>query len=523
MPLLPYIALWFLLLAAAVLSRVVGRRHRLAGVLGPLATGLAGVVWLLAAPGEPVSVDVAGWQWLIDDPAWQLTGMVLLLAMASALSGMAEDWFAGGDETDTGSPTAAVVLFLAAAGLPLLWAGDGRTMVAGYALLLGAWLWAALGHGADGTSARDGWASWGLLVLPMLLLWLAAALSGHLGGTVWASAALLAAGLVACGAFPAGGWRPAALWQRPQTAVMLLALPVLAGAKLLLPLAQPGTVSGGVLALGAAAGLVTLLMAIRSFFSNEITMQGLALSVASALAGMVVLAALWAGQEGLLAQVRAAVVAPAILLLLPGVRAANVDDRLSGSRLSPAALGVGVVAAALAAVPLTAGFRGMGGVYEGWLAVGGWPLVVVAALLMTLLVAAAVGRGRLVLVTLRELSGRSGWLGAAPALLLGLGLLAVPWPWLGEQSPLVWAAILLPLVIGVAGALILGRQSLWADLLATSVPTLPALWRDSRAAAPARRAGRFVAAATSDALAILEGPYGLLWVLALLALFVVLA
>ncbi len=523
MPLLPYIALWFLLLVAAVLSRIVGQRHRLAGLIGPLAIALAGVVWLLAAPGEPVSLEVAGWQWLVDAPAWQLTGLVLLLAMAGALSGMAEDRLAGGDEADTGSPPAAAVLFLSAAALPLLWAGDGRTMVAGYALLLGAWIWAALGNDAGGASMKDGWTSWGLLILPMLLLWLAAALSGHLGGTIWASAALLATGLVACGTFPAGGWRPAALWQRPQSAVMLLALPVLAGAKFLLPLAQPGSVPGGVLAVGAAVGLVTLLMAIRSFFSNEITMQGLALSVSAAMGGMVVLAALWAGQDGLLAQVRAAVLAPAILLLLSGRRAVESDKIASGARLRPAVIGIGIGVVALAAVPFTAGFRGIGGVYDGWLAVGGWPLVVVAALLMTLLVAALVGRSRLVVTTLHDGSDRSGWMIAAPALLLGVGLLAVPWPWLGELSPIVWVAILLPLVVGVAGALLLGRREQWADLVATTVPTLPALWRGSRAAAPVRSARRFVSDAAADALAIVEGPYGLLLVLALLVLFVVLA
>ena len=142
---------------------------------------------------------------------------------------------------------------------------------------------------------------------------------------------------------------------------------------------------------------------------------------------------------------------------------------------------------------------------------------------MTLLVAALVGRSRLVVTTLHDGSDRLGWMIAAPALLLGVGLLAVPWPWLGELSPIVWVAILLPLVVGVAGALLLGRREQWADLVAMTVPTLPALWRGSRAAAPVRSARRFVSDAAADALAIVEGPYGLLLVLALLVLFVVLA
>lgn len=525
MPALPYIALWFLVLAAAVLSHILGKRYRLTLLIGPVVLGLAGVVWLLAAPDELASGSVAGWQWVVDSAAWQLTGLALLVAFASTLSIVVSGWPSVGQTQQSGtSPSVAPSLFLVAATLPMLWAGDGRTMVAGYTVLLGAWLLVVRTADSGENPPASGWQSAGLLVGSMLLLWLAVAWSGQLGGANRATAALIAAGLVAAGAFPGGGWRTAVLSQRPQTAALLLALPVLAGGKLLAPLTHSGGTSGAVLAVGTAVALVSLLMAIRHFFSNEISICGLALSVAAAMGGMVLLAALWSGLEGMLAQVRVAVVAPAVLLLLFARQVGEPDQSVEPrSRITPDSVGIGLVIAALAAVPLTAGFRGLGGVYQAWLTAGGWPLLVVATLLMALLVMVAVGRGRLVLTTASNGSGRAGWLVAAPALLLGAALVALPWSWMGELSPFVWVAILVPIVVGVAGAFVLGRQESWTDLLSTTLPALPTMWRESRAATQTAGVGRLFADALADALAILEGPYGLLWVLALLVLFVVLS
>jgi hypothetical protein len=156
--------------------------------------------------------------------------------------------------------------------------------------------------------------------------------------------------------------------------------------------------------------------------------------------------------------------------------------------------------------------------YATWLP-GGWVLLVVMAALLSLWLAVVYQSGRAPAAEAGPpAAGRALWLGGLPAGLAALGLLQVDSTALA-QSPLVWAAILLPALAGAALGRFVPALSELGGLLRESVGATAAIDRvGARFGPPLRRAANGVADALADAAGILEGDNGLLVLLGLLLL-----
>jgi hypothetical protein len=218
------------------------------------------------------------------------------------------------------------------------------------------------------------------------------------------------------------------------------------------------------------------------------------------------LAGVWTGAQ--------AVVAESLLLLLGGgvlLLGSDQDHSHFAGRLpQPGQL---ISIAAFAALPLTVGFTGRSALYGAWLEQGRWILVLVTALLqLPLLVAlffanVRTGEG----ATMKQITDLSAPdLPRLLALLLPtLGLFS--WTSLSQSSPLSWVAILAP--VALAG-IIVWRVEEKSELRQTlrEAFAMPTLLASSRLPG-ARAAATAVAVAARDAVALLEGEGGLLWLL----------
>lgn len=469
-----------LLLAAASVAVAVIRRPKPLYAVAFAVPVLVLLLWLASRSAAPSALPIAGWQWTGGQTTWALSGVLLLLLLIAVVQAIASR----APDVAPNRPLS-VAFALSAATLPVLLAGDARTQVAGVALF-------AVALSVTGQQRR----AWLWPAAASLLLW-GAAVSGDFG--VWL--ALAAAGVL-LGVWPVDRWRSEAI-AADAPGLLAWGAPVLAGSAVLDSVVRSGQVVGLPLAAATAVGLLSLLAGLARL--RERSPSAYAAALSPALAGLGLVAGIWAGEAALLPATRVAVLAPVSLLLLP---AASGLLRGRWPRLLPAA----IIYAAVAGLPLTAGFAAWSRLYAAWPAPGGLVLAGAIAALLTLWLAG------LYLVAAPDETGSSsspGWLQALPAALAAAGLLGFD-PAVRETPPLVWAALVAP---AAAGAL-LAR-------FAPGLRDLPVLLREAppprltyeRLLAPARRATAALAAAADDAANILEGRAGLILVLALIALF----
>src|SRR5690606_9272880 len=151
--------------------------------------------------------------------------------------------------------------------------------------------------------------------------------------------------------------------------------------------------------------------------------------------------------------------------------------------------------------------------YDLWRTGGGWVLLLLVVLLLTLWLAAMLvgarpdGRDS---TPLR----RDDWLRALAWLPLLVGLISFDLFGL-RAGPVVWLAIAVPPVAGLLAGRFAPANSGFGELWHEAI-ALPA--GVAGLARRAREAGRLLADAAADALAILSGDYGLLWLVGLLLL-----
>lgn len=505
----PYAALWLVLVVAAAISLVAGRRPRLLVAVTLVAPLLALSLWLSFHPDDPIpTLNVFGRQWAISTAAWQLTGIVLLLMLTAAVRSIMDrpiGRFAGQFAQSS---------LLAAASLSLIWAADDRTRVMGLALFAAVWGGVALLVARERESTevdrlRFPW----VYLIAVFPLWLAGVLPA--GRFVFG---LLAATILIAGHRRENGRSD----HGNPTLIMLDGLPlVVAGAVLVATLfaAMPSTPD---IVIGTAIGLFLLFSGLIRVWRQSPTPATRATGLA--LAGISLTAAVWAGQEALVAGIRLAVFVP----LLPGLAASfpatsagdqPADDAAAARPslmrwLTPGSLAVLIAYIVAAGLPLAVGFPVLASLYEAWRASGGWVLLIVVAMLWSLLLAALIISSRSLGNTGR--ADRDTWLRGAILLLPVIGLLslnAIP----SNVSWLVWA------VIGVTaiGGLIIGLFGSGIDSLAGALHEALTLPQPAdRVMDGIRRVGNAAVGGLADALTILDGDYGLLWILGLILLLI---
>lgn len=500
-------------LSAGVAAGLLAYRPRLAAPLLPAASLLQlllllparGALLPEATAGAPTAAVWPGWQWEMSEGAWWLNLAFLLLLLGGGLARWARAEPAAQPLEATALP-----LVLAAAVLTATSAGSAATLVAGWLLLDGVWCLLLLraAPAAEGSSALR---RLFFLGLGPLLLWLALLTLPQLAGTVgldlrgWpplTRSLLLLAATVQLGAFPLHFWRPGVRAWPALTAALALAAPAVAGATLLVRLEAAADISQAFALPLTLAALLGLLWAGKQAWDLSDTSLPLAAALSLAQAGLLLLAATWTGADATLGEARVLILGAGLLLL-----AARQPRR---NLLTTAA--VALALAALAGLPLTAGFGGRSAVYAAWMSDGRWLLVLVTALLHVPLLAAG-------LLLLRDADqetpawrqlpqSRRAALGGAGLLLPALGLLGVSG--LGSASLGSWLALLLPPVAAFLLVYYLEETAAIRQMVQEAI-TLPLNVRPLFA--PLRRAVAFLFSGLQEAAAILEGERGLLWLL----------
>lgn len=497
------------------------------------ATGVCGVgllIWLgqrlllpllVVLPRWSAMLPVPPWAWRMDGVAWELSGLLLGMITAVCLT----LWHAQDDTP--GLPI--FVLLLLLTGLSTIWANTLPSLMAGWLLLTAAWfavLAAASSRNADGWSLRLKRVAWHLLTLfGLWLVGILVSLNGSeslvvgAGSPVVMTVVLLAV-LVQMGVWPLHGWRPRHTPLPLPLAWLLNSVPPLLGVVTLVQLVVINEAaldtSLAFTAVGLLGSLVGTVLLWRDLAKPERAVGWVAL----ALAGQTFLVGLWGGVAALLAAAYGLVLATGILFLL-------VERPLKrphplwryGWRLIAPLLAMGTVAA----VPLLPGFVAQVQLYEGWLENGAGVLLLFGMLLHLLLITAVYQLIRGGQPETEELQ-----LARPDKVDVAAGLLAVGlvingrWAAINQSSQtqwLAWVTVLVTLIAaGVLSRFLKQEQSVWFSWR-EMLPLTERLWW---LLAQLVRLGRSGLAALKDALSILEGETGLLWLLALLLLFLLL-
>lgn len=487
---------WLLLLGAA--SCTVIERVRPA-LVWPIAFGLSTLtllVWLFIRGQLPLESTLLNWSasgflpdwtWRVDQAAWSLSAWLLLVSVTVSLYA-----FLTVPNKNNIAPSH---LVLTAVALATIWADNFIGLLAGFTLLLGSWLailWLA-GERGNAFLFRGA-----VLLLGLLLAW-------PIGST---RTALLAAALLL------NIW-PLPLWQsRSESATLAVfapLLPPLVGGLLLLRLLPVAQLSPSLSLLLTVLGLVGLMRSIWLAWGRLHLPSYAVAALLLAQAHLLVLAAIWVGMAGVVAELR--------VLLLSGGTLALLAARPSGNRWLRLIVG-SIALAALAGLPLTAAFASRASLYARWLADGRWALVLVLALLHLPLVLAGVW---LLAQSFRTAIGTvqnhtaTDWLREAVPLLPTMGLFSVSNVIWSAVPLLAWVALLGAAAAGIGLAHFLNdpqrvrvmlRQALGAERpLRGRVPSLKQL-------------GVGVQMAVNDAANILDGESGVLWLLLLAVILI---
>ena len=463
--------------------------------------GLSLLIWLFIRPQIPLETIFLGWSasgflpdwgWRIDPTTWGLTAWLLLLGTAVALQNILKQ------PTPTEPPNALFSLLLLAAALNATWSSSFTGLLAGLTFLLASWLAALWLMGERNNAFLFKGA---VLLLGLLLAW-------PIGSS---RTALLAAALL-LNVWPLPLWQPRTPKSGTAVAILTPLLPPLAGGLLLLRLLPVAELSPGVSLLLTVLGLVGFMRGVWLAWGRLHLPSYAVTALLLAQAHLLLLAAIWVGSVGVVAEIRVLLLAGSVLYLL--VTQPNQQRWL---RLAAG----GVALAALAGLPLTAGFASRAGLYAIWLADGRWALLLVLALLHLPLIMAGVWLLLAGEADTVEVKGHNWqkWLREATPLLPTLGLLSISSVIWSAVPLLVWLAILGTAVAGLVLSRVVGdaqrvrvmlRQALGAERPFTG--RLPSL----------KQVSLGVQTAVNDAADILDGDSGPLWLL-LLAVIIILA
>ncbi len=463
--------------------------------------GLLLLIWLILRTQLPLTATFLAWSasgsppdwtWQVDTTSWHITVWLLLVSTAVSLHALLQPTHPANRST-----TPASVLLLTAAGLTAIWSAGFAGLLAGLTLLLASWLitlWLA------GERSNRFIFKGATLLMGLLLAW-------PIGSS---RTSLLAAALL-LNIWPLPLWQPKTHENETTVAALTPLLPPLAGGLLLVRLLPVAQLSPGVSLLLTVLGLVGVFRGVQLAW-NRLHLPSYAVTaLLLAQSHLLLLAAIWVGTAGVLAELRAILLAGSALYLLV--------LRPTTHKFVRTAVG-SIILATLAGAPLTATFASRAGLYAIWLADGRWALVLVLALLHVPLIVAGIW---LLTQQVRPSANvertTKDWLREAVPILPAAGLFsvtninwtAVPLLVLLILAVTTVAGIILPRLVGQPQEVRLTiRQALGSERpsFADNLPTVKQL-------------GAGLQTAVNDAADVLDGDSGLLWLL-LLAVIIIL-
>jgi hypothetical protein len=388
------------LLGGTIVSFLLARfRPRYAADGAAISAILSLVLWLFAERSVPFDASIGNNNHLaglslrelyVDDFVWRTSFSLLLLVIASLLVMISINRSAIVDTRRSMRSRLApgLTLLMTATALFSLWSTSLPALLTGWTLLAGSWailLWSSWKDKDDPSGAI---VRMGLLLLSLLFLGFALAsqpnitnLASQVGSwsaqtRAWATMAAI----VQLGAFPFHWWRPSKDGLAVGLDALIYIVPAIAGAQLLARLAADNGGEGSVtLVILTAFGLLGLLYGVGYSWSHLDNPKSIGASLVLALAGLILLAAAWAGEASTYAFIQVLILAVGGILLAV---------TWPGSLLPAYKIPIFVGVASIAGFPLTAGFLGITGLYGNLADSNRLILAVVTALTLTPIIAA---------------------------------------------------------------------------------------------------------------------------------------
>lgn len=518
------------LLGGTVVSLLLARlRSRYSADSAAIAVVLALIIWLfagrnlpLAAPEAASQTDsgIALWRFSVNESVWWISFSILLLLAASLVIMItANRYYHQGTRNSLRrnlAPSASLSITIAV--LLSLWAVTLPAVATGWTLIAGSWamlIWTA----RKGQQARGGIiVRASAMLLSLLFIGLTAASQPDLTdlavrpeswsdqARVWA----MLAAVVQLGAFPLHWWRPVGGSYVVGSAALVAIAPSVAGAQFLARLASNDVDGGGVFTLLLTAfGLLGIIYGVGISWSNPdkrlVAISAITLSQVS----LILLAAAWSSSASITLLTQVLILAVGGLFL--GI---TWSGRLSQLYKFPLWIGV----AAIAGIPLTAGYLGISSLYGSQISDGRLLLALITAILLMPILAVAilqvweVGKNKQTIEL--PILGRVSVIFAFS--LPALGLIIFPFSLDGTREAMSWILIFVT-ILGAAA-------TSWYMLKAPDVRA--ALKGAIHIHLPVQTAKRIVGSVAGGAnaviretAAILEGEGGMLWLLLLVVIF----
>jgi hypothetical protein len=509
----PYIAIWFLLLVAGGLSWLFQNRTAARIISAIALTAVTFLTWFIIRPpqaGPPATLSWLGWQWSVGPAEWALTGAILLVALVS----LTHEFFVAPNQNRN---LPGLLLGLSACTLPVVWAGNAYTLVFFLALWVACWAAAYWKYGAVA----------GVIpkiiirrhVVAVFIYWFAAVVPPS-----FLTAASLLAFLLLGGAWPFDGPRRTGESSSTSLGLILMAYPIIVAGSVFIDIIGSPALSDAQILVFTVIGIFSLLGGLIRLWGEDDLFTGLGGALATALVGIILLAGLWAGQDALIAAIQVAVFLPILASLLftpvsvpPAESESGISDNTSVRRLRAGVMSLFllVLGLTLAGLPPTAGFRSISALYGSWIQNGGYVLLLVTAIVLSVWLGTLLLLGNRLLRQSSNRPQRFAALQVLPMLLAVIGLLRIDTSLLVSTPMGVWLALVLPLVAGILLVRFVPNFADFLHLIPDSL-TVDFPLGDYR-----RRVGSLadrVAGAANDAARILEGDQGLLWILGLLIL-----
>lgn len=341
----------------------------------------------LGEPAESNAFQFSVWVLRVDEIAWQLGLSLLILIESLFLAGLPRLQVVESTHT---LPTKQrflfpVILLMVTISLLGLWLISGPGLLTAWTIMGAVWLlllWLA----SDGrVGFKELLMRAGFLLSGVIFLWLALATiddpaNPALGESSWPTPSMfwaMLAILVQFGAVPLQWWRPLDWSMHPSLAAIIHLIPSIFGASLFARLMAAQEPNLTILFLTTIVGLLGLLIGIALVWTHLDESIRVATGLVLAQAGLIILIGSWIGSAAVIAQSKLFVLALGSLFIAGDLP--RQPYNWNGM----------VPLAALAGLPLTAGFVSLASLYNTWLTGASFLLAIVTMLLLVPFIGAA--------------------------------------------------------------------------------------------------------------------------------------